>query len=115
LTPEQADIFSQSVGQIEAMNGGMNWYRANLPSFERLHHVRRWPKHNRKIKVPALIIWGEKDQTFLPIFLDLMPATAADLSTVRLVDVGHMTPIEKSDESMTAIMVFLAEKAVAGD
>jgi epoxide hydrolase 4 len=115
LTPEQAEILSHSVGRIEAMNGGMNWYRANLPSFEKLHDARRWPKHKRIIEAPALLIWGERDQTFLPIFLDLMPIVAPDLSTVRLADVGHMAPIEKSDESMTAIMAFLAEKAVAGD
>ena len=109
LTPEQAEILSQSVGQVESMNGGLNWYRANLPSFERLEDARRWPKSNRPIEVPTLIIWGQRDETFLPKYIDMMPAIAPKLSISRLDNVGHMTPVESSNDSVQAIEAFLTK------
>lgn len=109
LTPEQAEIFSQSVGQIEAMNGGMNWYRANLPSFEKLEDAKRWPKLNGPIEVPTLVIWGQRDETFLPAYIEMMSAIAPELSISRLEHVGHMTPIEGSNDSLQAIEAFLTK------
>lgn len=107
LSIEEAEIFQNAVGDLDAMYGGINWYRANLPPFESLDKVVRWPRHNRPIKVPVLMVWGESDQTFLPTFLDSMPAYAEKLSILRIQDVGHMTPIENSDKLVGKIADFV--------
>lgn len=108
LTEIEARIFQDAVGDPAAMNGGMNWYRANLPPFEAIDDEWKWPKHDHQIKVPTLIIWGERDLTFLPVFLDQMEDYSTELKIVRLPGIGHMTPIEGSDLSAAAILDFIA-------
>lgn len=107
LSAEQAALFEASVGAPEAMSGGINWYRANIPDFDNLGKTRRWPHHNRPISAPTLMIWGEEDKTFVASFLDQMPSYAKDLSIVRLPGIGHMTPIEKRGEANKAVAAFI--------
>lgn len=109
LSAEEAALFERSVGTVDALNGGINWYRANVPDFAALESARRWPRHNRPIAVPTLIVWGEDDQTFLPEFLDRMPAYARKLTILRQPRIGHMTPIEGSRESGAHIAEFIGD------
>lgn len=115
LRPEAAALFEASVGRPEAMQGGINWYLANIPDFAELNRARPWPRHNRPIAVPTLLIWGEADTTFVPGFLEAMPRYAPRLSVVRLPGIGHMTPIEQSARSNDAIIAFLGTVSSASD
>lgn len=112
LSADEAALFEASVGMPETMAGGVNWYRANVPDFVGQKKMPQWPKHNRPISVPALIIWGGKDTIFTPAFLDEMPRYASKLSVVRLPEVGHMTPIENSEQSSRRIAAFLTSLCV---
>jgi epoxide hydrolase 4 len=107
LTATEAALFERSVGEVAALDGGVSWYRANVPKFASLGRAHRWPRHNRPIRVPTLIVWGEEDRTFLPEFLDRMPAYAGSLTVFRQPGVGHMTPIEGSDQSSIRIARFI--------
>jgi epoxide hydrolase 4 len=107
LSARQAELLAASVGRPEAMDGGMNWYRANIPMFDQIKSARRWPAHDRPIAAPTLLIWGEKDTTFVPEFLDAMPQVAPKLSVVKLPGVGHMTPIDQSALSAKAVGDFI--------
>lgn len=107
LSKEEADLFERAVGDVDAMNGGMNWYRSNLPPFEQLDDRWRWPGKNSPIQAPTLIIWGERDQTFLPIFMDQMPRYASNAVIALFPGVGHMTPIEQSGPINDRIAEFL--------
>ncbi|TSB01837.1 alpha/beta fold hydrolase [Sphingorhabdus contaminans] len=109
LTKEEASLFEKAVGDVDAMSGGMNWYRANLPPFEKLDESWYWPRDNRPIQAPTLIIWGDRDHTFLPVFLDQMPAYARSVSVAHFPGVGHMTPIESSGPTNKRIAQFLAD------
>lgn len=112
LTPEEAALFEASVGVPEAMAGGLNWYRANVPDFASQKKMPQWPRHNRLISAPALIIWGAEDSTFDPVFLNDMQRYASNFSVVQLPDAGHNTPIEKSDKTSRAIAEFLQRVCV---
>lgn len=112
LSAEEAALFEASVGMPETMAAGINWYRANVPDFNSQSEMFRWPRRNRTISAPTLIIWGGKDSTFVPTFLDEMPRYASKLSVLRLAEVGHMTPIEKSVQSSKEIVLFLASVCV---
>jgi pimeloyl-ACP methyl ester carboxylesterase len=107
LSAEEAALFERSVGNVDALNGGVNWYRANVPDFADLGSAGRWPRHNRPITVPTLIVWGDDDQTFLPEFLDRMQGYARNLQVFHQSGVGHMTPIEGSRESSARIAEFI--------
>jgi epoxide hydrolase 4 len=108
LNAEEADLILRAASDPSAMNGGMNWYRANIGPFAAITDRDRWPRHNRSIKVPALLLWGETDQTFVPAFMDKMPAYAERLEIVKLPGVGHWASIEKPELANAAIETFLA-------
>jgi pimeloyl-ACP methyl ester carboxylesterase len=107
LSVEEAALFEAAVGQPETIAGGINWYRANIPDFSSVQRALQWPKRNRPIDVPVLIVWGEQDNTFVPRFLDQMPRFAPKLSVIRLPATGHMTSIENAERSSKEIAGFL--------
>ena len=108
LSADEAALFEASVGKPETMTGGINWYRANVPDFESQNRLPQWPRHNRPISAPLLLIWGSKDTTFASTFLDDMRRYSTNLTLVTIPDVGHMTPIENSDKSSIKIGEFLS-------
>ena len=107
LSAEEAALFEASVGNPVTMTGGINWYRANVPDFESQKRLPQWPRHNRSISAPLLLIWGGEDPTFASTFLDDMRRYSTNLTLVTIPDVGHMTPIEKSDKSSVKIGEFI--------
>jgi epoxide hydrolase 4 len=107
LAAEEMELFQNALSNPLAMNGGMNWYRANVGEFASISDKDHWPRHNRPIKVPALLLWGEADQTFVPTFLQKMPSYADKLEVVTLPGVSHWASIEKPELANTAIIRFL--------
>ena len=81
--------------------------RANAPDFNSQSETPRWPRHNRAISALTPIFWGPKDTTYVSTFLDEMPRYASKLSVSRLLEVGHMTLNEKSEQSSKEITLFL--------
>jgi pimeloyl-ACP methyl ester carboxylesterase len=109
LNAEEAALFHKAVGDPLAINGGMNWYRANIRDFADISNKDRWPRHNRPIKVPTLLLWGEADQTFVPAMLQKMPDYAERLEIVTLPGIGHWASMEKPELANAAIEAFLLE------
>ena len=107
LTPAEGQLFKAALADPHAVDGGMNWYRANIPAFDRISAADRWPSDDRIIDVPALLIWGDADQTFVPSFIDRMHAYARDLTVVRIPGVGHWTPIEQPGPVTAAVEALL--------
>ncbi len=107
LNAEEAKLFERAVSDPLAMNGGMNWYRANIADFGKISDKDRWPRHNRPIKIPALLLWGEKDETFVPSFLQKMPDYADQLDILTLPSVGHWASMEKPELVNAALLQFL--------
>jgi epoxide hydrolase 4 len=109
LTKQESELFRAALSDPKAIDGGMNWYRANMPPFDQIGPANFWPAGNPEIRVPALLIWGGADRTFVPELIDQMPAYAPNVKIVRLAGINHWTSIEKSDLANTAIVAFLYE------
>ena len=107
LSQAEADLFRKTLVDPAAMNGGINWYRANIPEFSMISDASYWPDRNAKIRIPALLIWGESDKTFTDDFMTMLPDYAPDVKVVRLPGVNHWTTIERPELANAAIEAFL--------
>jgi epoxide hydrolase 4 len=107
LTVEEGALFRAALSDPLAINGGMNWYRANMPPMSEIKPHTYWPAGRAPIKVPALLIWGEADGTFVADFIDEFPSYAPKAEIVRLPGVNHWTSMEQPQLSNKAITNFL--------
>lgn len=107
LTTQEAELFQTALSDPRAINGGMNWYRANIPPFEQINASHRWPRDNARIKVPSLLIWGAADQTFVSDFIEKYSTYAHRPKIVTLPEVGHWATMEEPEKSAKAIVDFL--------
>jgi len=85
----------------------MNGWRANRPASGECARAAYWPLTKSPIRVPALLVWGNADSTFVPEFIEQMPGHASKIEIVRLPDVNHWTPMEKPEQANAAISAFL--------
>jgi epoxide hydrolase 4 len=111
LSAEEAALFRGAVASPLAINGGMNWYRANMIDFADLGRSQSWPPSDPEITVPAMLIWGNADKTFVEDFLDRIKGKAPGITIVRVDGVGHWTSMENPDAANRAINDFLRSQA----
>ena len=90
-----------------AVDGGINWYRANIPLLQDLGEAECWPSPTASTSVPALLIWGETDTTFVAEFIDELDQYATNLEIKRLPDVGHTPMLEAPSLTTSIIEEFL--------
>lgn len=108
LSPAEGELFRTALADSRAINGGMHWYRANIPMFDAISPSDYWPQRRHTIKVPTLLIWGQDDRTFVASFVDMMRQQNARMSVVTVDGVGHWTSIERPQAATDAIAGFLA-------
>ena len=113
LSKEEGELFRKALADPLAINGGMNWYRANIPPVNEIHPTTLWPLAKQTINVPALLIWGNEDRTFVPEFMDRMSGYSSDMQITRLPGINHWTSIEQSERATKAIVLFLNSKSGA--
>jgi epoxide hydrolase 4 len=109
LTPEEHALFITRLSDPETMNAGMNWYRANIGDFAKLDQQPRWPRHNRPIRPPLLLLWGGQDQTFVATVPKKMRSHAVKAEVVTFADIGHWTSMEQPDDANATILAFLSK------
>jgi epoxide hydrolase 4 len=107
LTVQEGALFRTALSDPLAINGGMNWYRANMPPIEEIKPGTYWPAGNARIILPTLLIWGEADGTFVTDFIDQFPTYAPKAEIVRLPGINHWTPMEQPKLSNGTIAAFL--------
>ena len=103
FTAEHDEYFRQALAQPGAVDGGINWYRANVPPKDNIQDAEFWPAKDAKTNVPALLIWGETDTTFVEEFIDVLGLYASNLEVKRIPGVGH-TPMLEAPEVTTKIL-----------
>lgn len=108
FTKEHDEIMRQGLAQPGAVDGGINWYRANIPQLGNITDADYWPSRDAKTDVPALLIWGENDQTFIPQFIDDLHRYATSLSVEILPGVGHTPMLEVPELTNEILKEFLA-------
>lgn len=109
------DAFRTALAQPGAVDAGINWYRANIPLPEDLHSAPVWPEPTAQVGVPAMLIWGDDDQSFVPDFVDGLDNYVPDLEVLRFADTRHWPMIEHHTEVNTALRTFLARTTGASD
>ena len=113
LTRDEGALFRSALSDPLAINGGMNWYRANMPPVSEISISTYWPVGNAPIGVPALLIWGDTDGTFVPGFIDNFPVYAPKSYIVRLPGINHWTSMEEPQAANMAIERFLLQNTGA--
>ena len=103
-TSADDEIFRQGLAQPGAIDGGINWYRANIPEPDAITDHSYWPSKTATTSVPAMLIWGDEDDTFVPGFIDDLPNYACHLTVRRLEGVGH-TPMLEVPEKVNALLL----------
>ncbi len=87
-------------GQERAIEGGLNWYRANFED--------GLPKSDEQlvIDVPTLVVWGMDDTALLPSNLEGLDAYVSDLQIQEVEDATHWIAHEVPEVVAAAIEDF---------
>ena len=94
FTEEHDETFRVGLAQPGAVDGGINWYRANIPALGNITEEDYWPSRHASTSVPGLLIWGETDQTFVSSFIDDLPDFVTNLEVFRIAEAGHSPMLE---------------------
>ena len=108
FTKAHDETFREALAIPGAVEGGINWYRANIPLLQDLEEAECWPSPAASTSVPALLIWGETDTTFVAEFIDELDQYATNLEVKRLPDIGHTPMLEAPSLTTSIIEEFLA-------
>lgn len=106
-TPERATRY-RAVWQ-RGLTGGLNYYRASPlhpPETSRPESVPILDAASFRVRVPTLVIWGDRDRALLPLLLDDLPELVDDLTIERLPDASHWLAHEKPDAVAAMIRSF---------
>jgi pimeloyl-ACP methyl ester carboxylesterase len=114
FTEEDKAAYLKAWSQPGALTGGLNYYRANRvgpPSPDGTPASGNFAVDPAKlaVRVPTLVIWGEKDTALLVQNLDGLDAFVPRLDIKRIPDGSHWVVHEKSAEVNAHIRAFLAK------
>ena len=108
FTKAHDETFREALAIPGAVDGGINWYRANIPLLQDLEEAECWPSPTASTPVPALLIWGETDTTFVAEFIDELDQYATNFEVKRLPGIGHTPMLEAPSLTTSIIKEFLA-------
>jgi pimeloyl-ACP methyl ester carboxylesterase len=95
--------------QPGALTAMLNWYRASpLHPPEPAAPLPELDPALFRVRVPTLVIWGERDQALLPPVLDGLGDHVDHLQVERIPDASHWVVHERSDRVTASIERFLA-------
>jgi len=100
LDPAARAALVEAWSQPGALTGGLNYYRASplyppSPDDPGAARLRLEPK-DFMVRVPTLVLWGERDTALLPGCLEGLEAVVPDLEIVRIPDATHWVTREKT-------------------
>jgi pimeloyl-ACP methyl ester carboxylesterase len=113
FTEEDKQAYVKAWSQPGALTGGLNYYRANEvgpPAAGQNASGGRGSAPDLSalmVKVPTLVIWGEKDTALLTQNLDGLDKFVPQLTIKRIPDGSHWVVHEKRDEVNAAIRDFI--------
>ena len=81
----EADIarYREALARPGALTAALNWYRAAL------RHPPRFPRERRKIDVPTLVVWGEKDRYLVTKLAEGLERWVPDVTVERIPEASH--------------------------
>ena len=100
LEPAARAALLEAWSQPGALTGGLNYYRASPlypPSPEDPGAARlQLEPRDFMVRVPTLVVWGERDTALLPGCLEGLDALVPELRVVRVPDATHWVAREKT-------------------
>jgi pimeloyl-ACP methyl ester carboxylesterase len=103
----------QAWSQPGALTGGLNYYRASplYPPSPEDPGAARLELQAREfmVRVPTLVLWGERDTALLPGCLDGLDEVVPDLQVVRIPDATHWVARERTAQVIEEIEQWLAK------
>ena len=112
-TPDDIKAYLEAWGRPGALTGGLNFYRAARVGPPVPGEAARGISSDlagMTVKVPTLVIWGEKDRALLPANLDGLEQFVPDLTVRRIPDGTHWVAHEKPAEVNGHIREFLKRR-----
>jgi epoxide hydrolase 4 len=111
LSDEEDEVYREAWSQPGALRGGLNYYRAarmgeqvaagGVPE-EYASKIT-----SKTVKVPTMVVWGEKDSVLLPTLTRGLDQWIPDLRTEIVAGAGHWVPYERPDEVNQLIRDFV--------
>jgi len=100
--------------QPGALTSGLNYYRASPmypPSADDPGAKKLQLKpEDFTVKVPTLVVWGERDTALLPGCIDGLDTVVPDLKLVRVPEASHWVARERTDLVIRAIEAFTIKR-----
>jgi pimeloyl-ACP methyl ester carboxylesterase len=105
FTDAELAVYRQAWGQPGALSGMVNWYRAAF----------RYPGRGRagRVRVPVLVIWGDRDEFIRPKLAADSLKFCADGRLVRLPRATHWVQHEEAGRVNELLAEFLSPRAGA--
>lgn len=108
LDEREGALFRAALRRDGALYAGIQWYKANVPSFDRIDPpAHYWPKERSRVEVPVLLVRGETDRTFVKQMENEASVDAANLTVVTIDGVGHWTPFQNPKAAHSALSDFI--------
>ena len=117
-TGEDREAYRASWSQPGALTGALNYYRASpLHPPEDGSRVLQPDPAAFRVRVPTLVIWGERDEALLPGILDGLDQLVDSLQVARIARGSHWVVHEEPDRVETLIRGFIsaADAPAAGE
>ncbi|MEH6404442.1 MAG: alpha/beta hydrolase [Sneathiella sp.] len=112
LTEEDKEAYLTAWTQPDAIKSALNLYRAS-PLMPRSKNAGKkslgLKPEDFIVKVPTLVIWGEKDHALVPENIEGLDEFVPDLEIVRLPEVTHWVTHEEPERVSTEIIRFLSK------
>lgn len=89
LSDAQAAEYLRLWRDSKSVSAGLNYYRANRSGPPSGDDRAPRPLEQTRVKVPTLVIWGDRDVYFTPRTLELLPSVVPDLTVRRFADSDH--------------------------
>jgi epoxide hydrolase 4 len=110
IDPEARHALVQAWSQPGSLTGGLNYYRASVmyppspqdPGAKKLQLKRE----DFVVRVPTLVLWGERDTALLPGCIDGLEEVVPDLKLVRVPEATHWIARERTDLVIREIEAF---------
>jgi pimeloyl-ACP methyl ester carboxylesterase len=104
-TAEEQQAYIEAWSQPGALTGGLNYYRTMRPPGAESAQAE---SHSVMVKVPVLVIWGEKDTALLTGNLDGLEQVVPDLTIKRIPQGSHWVVHEQPQQVSALIREFMA-------
>ena len=105
FTDEDIELYVEALARPGVLTAALNYYRALF---------RRNPLKARallrKIEVPVMVIWGERDRFLGKELAEPDPSWVPDLRVERLPDASHFVAEDRPDEVNTLLIEFLKSR-----